>query len=166
MRWSRWFLSGRWVRPILVVAWTAFERFHMHWDLSWPWLDWATCSLGIRRGSSGTSTPATSGHALGVGARTSPSSTWCPAPQDDVPRWGDRESRSGGGSPIIGVPFLLSELRYATFTEQESLWKWWWCNLIWNPYNQKFADNPLVQLDVMLEQVARGFGFNGARGDA
>ncbi len=25
-------------RLALVVFWVAFERFHMHWDLSWPWL--------------------------------------------------------------------------------------------------------------------------------
>ncbi len=27
--------AARWALP---VYWIAFERFHMHWDLSWPWL--------------------------------------------------------------------------------------------------------------------------------
>lgn len=31
-------LGGTAARWGLVVFWTAFERFHMHWDLSWPWL--------------------------------------------------------------------------------------------------------------------------------
>jgi apolipoprotein N-acyltransferase len=31
-------LGGWGARLALPVFWLAFERFHMHWDLSWPWL--------------------------------------------------------------------------------------------------------------------------------
>lgn len=31
-------LGGWGARLALPVFWIAFERFHMHWDLSWPWL--------------------------------------------------------------------------------------------------------------------------------
>jgi apolipoprotein N-acyltransferase len=31
-------LGTKWNGPILICVWLAFEFFHFHWELSWPWL--------------------------------------------------------------------------------------------------------------------------------
>lgn len=155
MRWSRWFLSGRWVRLILVVAWTAFERFHMHWDLSWPWLTLGNVFAGHPAWIQWYEYTGHLGGTLWVWCANLAIFNMVSAPQDDVLKVG--RSRKAGlvGALIIGVPFLLSELRYATFTEQGEPVEVVVVQPDMDPYNQKFAEDPLVQLDVMLEQVAR-----------
>jgi apolipoprotein N-acyltransferase len=41
----------------LVSLWLSFEKFHLNWDFSWPWLNLGNGLAGFRNGSSGTSTP-------------------------------------------------------------------------------------------------------------
>jgi apolipoprotein N-acyltransferase len=150
MRWSRWFLPGKWVRIVLVIAWTAFERFHMHWDLSWPWLTLGNVFAGR---------PAWvqwyewTGHLGGT--------LWVWAANLAIFNLtlghasGQRGlRRSVFAALVIALPFIGSQLRYATFKEQGVPVEVVVVQPDIDPYNQKFAEDPMSQLDRMLEQAA------------
>lgn len=149
MRWSRWFLPGRWVRMALVIAWTAFERFHMHWDLSWPWLTLGNVFAGH---------PAWvqwyeyTGHLGGTiwvwAANLAIFDLVLGAPSE-------RPTRKGVfAAAVILVPFFASLLRYSTFEERGRPVEVVVVQPDIDPYGQKFAEDPLVQLDHMLAQAA------------
>ena len=38
-RWSRTRLPQKTSLLFLIVLWMAFEKFHLYWDFSWPWLN-------------------------------------------------------------------------------------------------------------------------------
>lgn len=155
MRWSRWFLSGRWVRLILVVAWTAFERFHMHWDLSWPWLTLGNVFAGHPAWIQWYEYTGHLGGTLWVWCANLAVLNVVSAPQGGALKVEGSRRTGLVAALIIGVPFLFSEFRYATFKEQGEPVEVVVVQPDMDPYNQKFAEDPLVQLDVMLEQAAR-----------
>lgn len=149
MRWYRWFLPGKWVRVVLVIAWTAFERFHMHWDLSWPWLTLGNVFAGH---------PAWvqwyeyTGHLGGTvwvwAANLAIFNLALGASSETALR------KSIIAALVILLPFLTSLLRYSNFEEQGRPVEVVVVQPDIDPYGQKFAEDPLVQLDRMLEQAA------------
>lgn len=143
MRWSRWFLPGRWARVVLAIVWIAFERFHMHWDLSWPWL---TLGNVFAQDPAWVQWYEFTGHLGG--------SLWVWAANLAVCAFlvggGKRRSRAIVAAIVIAVPFILSELRYATFQEEGTPVEVVVVQPNIDPYEQKFALDPMVQLDAML----------------
>ena len=149
MRWGRWFLSGRWVRIVLVIAWTAFERFHMNWDLSWPWL---TLGNVFAEHPSWVQWYEFSGHLGGtvwVWAANLAVLALVNGPVVPVSKW-----RAITAALVIAVPFLASQVRYATFTEEGRPVEVVVVQPDIDPYTQKFAEDPIAQLDRMLEQAS------------
>lgn len=151
MRWSRWFLTGRWVRVVLVVAWIAFERFHMHWDLSWPWL---TLGNVFASHTDWVQWYEYTGHLGGTlwvwVVNLSVFRVLASARTDLGPR-----GRAGiVAACSILVPFAISEWRYATFQEMGEPAEVVVVQPDVDPYDQKFAEDPLAQLDRMLDQAA------------
>ena len=149
MRWARWFLPGRYVRWVLVVAWIAFERFHMNWDLSWPWL---TLGNVFAEHPAWVQWYEFTGHLGG--------SLWVWLVNLGVAavilNKGARESGQRKGvmaALLIAVPFGASEIRYATFKDAGVPLEIVIVQPNIDPYNVKFASDPLVQLDGMLAQA-------------
>ncbi|MBK9759577.1 MAG: apolipoprotein N-acyltransferase [Flavobacteriales bacterium] len=149
MRWARWFLPGRYVRWVLVVAWIAFERFHMNWDLSWPWL---TLGNVFAEHPAWVQWYEFTGHLGG--------SLWVWLVNLGVAavilNKGARESGQRKGvmaAFLIAVPFGASEIRYATFKDAGVPLEIVIVQPNIDPYNVKFASDPLVQLDGMLAQA-------------
>lgn len=153
MRWSRWFLPGKWVRIVLVIAWTAFERFHMHWDLSWPWL---TLGNVFAEHPAWIQWYEFTGHLGGT--------LWVWAV--NLAFLGLIRSRIGPGDPartarrwalitaaVLGLPFAVSLVRFVTFREEGEPLEVVVVQPNIDPYDQKFAEDPLVQLDRMLAQA-------------
>ncbi len=158
MRWSRWFLAGRWTRMVLVIAWIAFERFHMHWDLSWPWLTLGNVFAGHPGWVQWYEFSGHLGGSLWVWAANLCVFTLVHVVRDPRPRmrW----------SVIVSIvllgPFLLSQLRYATFADEGTPVEVVVVQPNIDPYDQKFALDPLVQLDGMLELAATKITANTA----
>ncbi len=149
MRWSRWFLTGRWVRAVLVVAWIAFERFHMHWDLSWPWL---TLGNVFASHTDWVQWYEYTGHLGGTlwiwGVNLAVFHVLATVRTD-----GARRRPGIVAACSIAVPFVVSEWRYVTFREQGEPAEVVVVQPDIDPYDQKFAEDPLVQLDRMLDQA-------------
>ena len=146
--------GGRVARGSLVFFWIAFERFHMHWDLSWPWLTlgnvfaehpmwvqwyeitgalggsiwiWAANMASLRLMIQ----PVASDRSLAI---ISPRGTWVAA--------------------IIAVPIIASSIRYATFREEGVPTEVVVVQPDIDPYTEKFGGiDPLDQLDNMLAQA-------------
>ena len=154
MRWSRWFLSGRWVRVVLAVAWIAFERFHMHWDLSWPWLTLGNVFAGHPAWVQWYEYTGHLGGTIWVWAANLAILRLCIVARVDA--IGTRSLRRDSviAGLIILLPFIGSQVRYATFTEEGASTEVVVVQPDIDPYNQKFAEDPIAQLDRMLEQAA------------
>lgn len=156
MRWSRWFLPGRWVRIVLVVAWTAFERFHMHWDLSWPWLTLGNVFAGHPEWIQWYEYTGHLGGTIWVWlANLAVLGAYQPVPAFSRVEGAGRATKGSIiAALIILVPFMASLWRYATFEEKGRPVEVVVVQPAIDPYAQKFAEDPLVQLDRMLQQAA------------
>lgn len=145
-------LGGTGARWALVVFWLAFERFHMHWDLSWPWLTLGNVFAGdiawvqwyeVTGHLGGSiwvwlSNLALLGVALGE-------------PTGKPRRIGPRTLTAVA---VIAVPLLGSMIRYFTFTEAGEPVDVVVVQPNIDPYKEKFgAVDPIVQLDSMLAQA-------------
>ncbi len=153
MRWSRWFLPGRWERIVLVIAWTAFERFHMHWDLSWPWL---TLGNVFAENPAWVQWYEFTGHLGGTiwvwGVNLAIFRLASLVPDDEVNTGAAR--RAGMiAALIITAPLIVSFVRYVTFRDEGRPVEVVVVQPSIDPYEQKFAEDPLVQLDRMLAQA-------------
>ena len=149
MRWARWFLPGRYVRWVLVAAWIAFERFHMNWDLSWPWL---TLGNVFAEHPAWVQWYELTGHLGG--------SLWVWLVNLSVfavflnKGVGDKRRTNGViAALVIVLPFTASQIRYATFKEEGVPLEIVIVQPNIDPYSMKFASDPLVQLDGMLAQA-------------
>lgn len=149
MRWARRRWGGPWARAVLCASWIAMERFHMNWDLSWPWLTLGNVFAGH---PDWVQWYEWTGHLGG--------SWWT---------WGInlaafelfRAARAGADvrsirrkAALVGalflVPFVGSLVRYHTFQEQGVPQEVVVVQPNIDPYTQKFGVDPLVQLDDML----------------
>lgn len=161
MRLMRRRFDGLWARWSLVVFWSAFERFHMHWDLSWPWL---TLGNVFAEHTAWIQWYEITGHMGGtiwvwianlavlgmILSRTqrSPSLVTAPALRAVL---------------VIAVPLLCSFIRYATFKEEGEPVEVVVVQPNIDPYKEKFGGvDPLAQLDRMLAQAASLIGSKTA----
>ncbi len=146
-------LGGPWARWALLVFWLAFERFHMHWDLSWPWLTLGNVFAGdiawvqwyeITGHLGGTIWIWVANLAvLGIALKGDPASR----------KLITRPALLAAG--VIVVPLLFSVIRYFTFTEKGDPIEVVVVQPNIDPYKEKFgAVDPLAQLDAMLAQAA------------
>jgi apolipoprotein N-acyltransferase len=154
MRWARWFVPGRYVRWMLVVAWIAFERFHMNWDLSWPWL---TLGNVFAEHPAWVQWYEITGHLGGSlwvwVVNLGLFSAFRVQQNENSVRSAVHKARVA--ALLIAVPVLASWLRYATFTEEGTPLEIVVVQPNMDPYNQKFSADPLAQLDTMLAQAER-----------
>lgn len=156
MRWSRWFFSGPVVRGVLALAWIAFERFHMNWDLSWPWL---TLGNVFAEHPGLVQWYEITGHLGG--------SAWVWGVNLVLFAVAVRALRSGDGdraavvfwsriaAVIVALPMALSWARYTTYKEEGEPLEVVVVQPNIDPYTAKFDTDPLVQLDSMLAQAER-----------
>lgn len=151
MRWARRGLGAWGARAMLVVAWIAFERFHMHWDLSWPWL---TLGNVFAAQTQWVQWYELTGH-LGGSVWI-----WCVnlailrvalAPMGGAGR--AINARTTIAAMLIVVPWGASWIRYLTFQEQGQTAEVVIVQPNIDPYNEKFGADPLEQLDRMLDQA-------------
>lgn len=145
-------LGGTGARWALVVFWLAFERFHMHWDLSWPWLTLGNVFAGDTQWVQWYEI---TGHLGG--------SIWVWAANLAVLRIALAEK--GDGRPaiarpawiaaaVIALPTLASGIRYATYAETGETAKVVVVQPNIDPYKEKFgAIDPMEQLERMLAQA-------------
>jgi apolipoprotein N-acyltransferase len=150
MRWGRWFLPGRYVRWILVVAWIAFERFHMNWDLSWPWL---TLGNVFAEHPAWVQWYEFTGHLGGSLWVWAVNLCVLAAFSNGETSKAKAVQRARIAAWVLFVPFIVSEVRYATFQESGVPLQVVVVQPNIDPYNEKFASDPLNQLDRMLAQA-------------
>lgn len=144
-------LGGAAARWALLCFWLAFERFHMHWDLSWPWLTLGNAFAGH---TAWVQWYELTGHLGG--------SIWVWVANFAVLRLVHSDpARSRVPGPtwpaflVIAVPVAASFLRYATVTEQGTPTGVVLVQPDIDPYTEKYgAVEPMVQLDRMLAQAA------------
>lgn len=133
--------AGRWARLALVIAWTGFERFHMHWDLSWPWL---TLGNVFAEHTQWVQWYEITGHLGGT--------LWVWGVNMLAFRW--VMQRHGGGAVAVAaavlVPWGLSQWRYASFQQKGDPVEVVVVQPNIDPYTDKFNGDPLRQLDDML----------------
>ena len=146
-------LGGTWARWALLVFWLAFERFHMHWDLSWPWLTLGNVFAGD---IAWVQWYEITGHLGG--------SIWVWLANIailGIALKGNTASRKLITRPalvavgVIVIPVLFSVIRYVTFQEKGDPVEVVVVQPNIDPYKEKFgAVDPLAQLDAMLAQAA------------
>lgn len=157
MRAVRRWHGGRWARWSLVLCWTAFERFHMHWDLSWPWLTLGNVFAEHPAWVQWYEVTGTLGGTLWI---------WLASLAVFDLAWprmveGRPASRAGItrtsvlATAVILFPLVASFVRYATFTEKGDPVEVVVVQPNIDPYTEKFGPiDPLDQLDRMLAQAA------------
>ena len=148
----RWF-GGAWGRWALLVFWLAFERFHMHWDLSWPWLTLGNVFAGH---TAWVQWYEVTGHLGG--------SIWVWAANIavlDIALKGAGKRHGFVTAPalraflVIAVPLAISFIRYASFKESGDPVEVVVVQPNIDPYTEKFGTvDPMAQLDRMLAQAA------------
>lgn len=153
LRMVRRSFGGTGARLALVVFWTAFERFHMHWDLSWPWL---TLGNVFASQISWVQWYEVTGHLGGT--------LWVWAANLAVlgmllkpvkQERGAVTAASLRAFLVIAVPLAGSFARYATFREVGPPVEVVLVQPNIDPYTEKYgAIAPLDQLDRMLAQAA------------
>lgn len=152
MRQVRRWWGGRAARWCLVVFWIGFERFHMHWDLSWPWLTLGNVFAEHPAWIQWYELTGTLGGSLwtwlatlavfGVAVRSSASAT-------PITR------RAVTAVLVIVLPLIGSFVRYATFQEAGDPVEVVVVQPNIDPYSEKYGTiDPLEQLDRMLAQAA------------
>lgn len=150
MRRVRVWWGGRAARAALVVLWLAFERFHMNWDLSWPWL---TLGNVFAEHTSWVQWYELTGHLGGT--------VWVWCANLAVLRWVQASAaRSTSLRPaliaaaVIALPVTASLVRYTTFREAGEPVEVVVVQPDVDPYTEKFGGlDPMVQLDRMLAQA-------------
>jgi apolipoprotein N-acyltransferase len=154
MRIARRGFGGRGARWALVVFWLSFERFHMHWDLSWPWL---TLGNVFAEHTAWIQWYEWTGHLGGT--------VWIWLTNLAVlgivirePRKDRRRFITGPSLvafAVIILPLAASFIRYATFKEQGDPMGIVMVQPDIDPYTEKFnSGDPMAQLDAMLAQAA------------
>ena len=146
-------LGGSGARWALLVFWVAFERFHMHWDLSWPWLTLGNVFAGH---TAWVQWYEITGHLGGT--------IWIWAANFFVlqvalqaPGKAHRLITTSAlwAFLVIAVPLVGSYYRYFTFKEGGDPVGVVLVQPDIDPYTEKFgAVDPLAQLDRMLAQAA------------
>lgn len=147
MRWSRRSLGGKSARVFLVIAWIAFERFHMHWDLSWPWL---TLGNAFAEHPQWVQWYSFTG-ALG-------GSLWVWLVNLTLTGWLLRSTARFVPTTalLIVLPVLGSWIRYATFTEEGDPVEVVVVQPNIDPYTEKFdVGHALDHLEEMLSQAEK-----------
>lgn len=145
-------LGGRAARWALPVFWLAFERFHMHWDLSWPWLTLGNAFAGDIQWVQWYEI---TGHLGGT--------IWVWVANIAVLNaiMGEK-GRSTGlvarkawmAAAVIAIPVIGSWVRYATYEERGEPAKVVVVQPNIDPYKEKFgAIDPMEQLERMLAQA-------------
>ena len=145
-------LGGWGARLALPIFWLAFERFHMHWDLSWPWL---TLGNVFAQHPEWVQWYEVTGHLGGT--------IWAWAANLAVLYVVlDRIEKSQGlvtkralfAALVIALPVAGSYVRYFTFQEKGEAAGIVMVQPDIDPYTEKFgAVDPLGQLDGMLAQA-------------
>lgn len=145
-------LGGWGARLALPVFWLAFERFHMHWDLSWPWL---TLGNVFAQHPEWVQWYEVTGHLGGT--------IWVWAANLALLFVAlDRAGKSQGlvtkralaAALVIALPLAGSYVRYFTFQEKGEPAGVVMVQPDIDPYTEKFgAVDPLGQLDGMLAQA-------------
>jgi apolipoprotein N-acyltransferase len=154
MRIARRGFGGRGARWALLVFWVAFERFHMHWDLSWPWL---TLGNVFAEHTAWIQWYEWTGHLGGT--------VWIwlanlavlgvVLSKPDKARRRLVTPAALIAFLVIALPLALSFVRYATFKEEGGP-----VNVVLvqpniDPYTEKFnSGDAMAQLDGMLAQAA------------
>lgn len=152
-RFARRGLGGHGARAALPVFWTAFERFHMHWDLSWPWL---TLGNVFADRPDWVQWYEVTGHLGGTiwiwVANLAVLAVALDRPREPRPMI---TTRSLIAVLVIALPLGGSLLRYAGFTEEGTAETVVLVQPDIDPYTEKFgAVDPLGQLDHMLAQAS------------
>lgn len=145
-------LGGTVSRWALVVFWTAFERFHMHWDLSWPWLTLGNVFAGHTEWVQWYEVTGHLGGTLWVWvANLAVLGLLLKAPEE---RHGLISPASLRAFLVIAVPLAVSFWRYATFTEEGPPVEVVVVQPNIDPYKEKYgAIAPMDQLEKMLAQA-------------
>lgn len=146
-------LGGSGARWALLVFWVAFERFHMHWDLSWPWLTLGNIFAGH---TAWVQWYEVTGHLGGT--------IWIWAANFFVlqvalqaPAKAHRLITTSAlwAFLVIAVPLVGSYYRYFTYKEGGDPVGVVLVQPDIDPYTEKFGGvDPLAQLDRMLAQAA------------
>lgn len=145
-------LGGTVARWALPVFWLAFERFHMHWDLSWPWLTLGNVFAGDIQWVQWYEV---TGHLGGT--------IWVWAANLAVLNLVLKGAGKGTSAltrpaliavAVIAVPIVASWVRYATYGEEGKPAKVVVVQPNIDPYKEKFgAIEPMEQLERMLAQA-------------
>ncbi|HRO39250.1 MAG TPA: apolipoprotein N-acyltransferase [Flavobacteriales bacterium] len=145
-------IGGGAARWSLMVFWLAFERFHMHWDLSWPWLTLGNAFAGH---TAWVQWYEVTGHLGGT--------IWVWAANIMVLRVAIRGAKGVkqaitkpalAAVLVVAVPWAGSLLRYATFQERGISAEVVVVQPNIDPYKEKFgAIDPMDQLERMLGQA-------------
>lgn len=145
-------LGGTGARWALVVFCLAFERFHMHWDLSWPWLTLGNVFAGD---TSWVQWYEITGHLGGT--------IWVWAANIAVLHLALQRPQGVHGlitrpamvaMAVIAGPWSVSLLRYATFEPAGDSAQVVVVQPNIDPYKEKFgAIDPMDQLERMLGQA-------------
>ena len=145
--------GGVFARWALLVFWVAFERFHMHWDLSWPWLTLGNVFAGHTAwvqwyeitGHLGGTVWVWAANIAVLGIVLQGAGKWRGLITEPALR----------AFLVIAVPLMFSFIRYATFKESGDLVEVVVVQPDIDPYTEKFGStDPLAQLDRMLAQAA------------
>ncbi|HMN05282.1 MAG TPA: apolipoprotein N-acyltransferase [Flavobacteriales bacterium] len=144
-------LGGTWARWALVAFWLAFERFHMDWDLSWPWLTLGNVFAGHTEWVQWYELTGHMGGSLWVWlANLAVLRIALHQPEGN----GNLQRRVVLAVAVIGLPVLASWVRYATFKEEGKPVQVVVVQPNIDPYKEKFgAIDPMDQLDRMLRQA-------------
>lgn len=139
-------LGGHAARWALMVFWAAFERFHMHWDLSWPWLTLGNVFAG---NTQWVQWYEVTGHLGGT--------LWVWAVNILLVQLLLQQTRAAGKRwalavvAAVAVPLAASWLRYATYTPAGGTAEVVLVQPNIDPYKEKFGSmDPMQQLEEML----------------
>lgn len=146
-------LGGAGARWALLVFWVAFERFHMHWDLSWPWLTLGNVFAGHTTWVQWYEITGHLGGTVWAWAANILVLQVALTPPGSVHR--RITSPALAAFLVIAIPWAGSYYRYFTYMEEGDSIGVVLVQPDIDPYTEKYgAVDPLVQLDHMLAQAA------------
>lgn len=138
--------GARWALP---VFWLAFERFHMHWDLSWPWLTLGNVFAGHTQWVQWYEVTGHLGGTIWVWAANLLVLRVALARRAPDRRRITRPAMAAAA--VIALPLAASWVRYATVAEQGDPAEVVLVQPNFDPYKEKFgAIDPMDQLERML----------------
>ncbi|HEY0979137.1 MAG TPA: apolipoprotein N-acyltransferase [Flavobacteriales bacterium] len=153
MRGVHRYWGGARARWAFVVCWIAFEKAHMNWDLSWPWLTLGNVFAEHPQWVQWYEWTGTFGGSLWVLALNVMIAGWI------IRCLGSNVREQGSRRPamiaaVLLVPLIGSWVRYATFKEEGVPVEVVVVQPNIDPYTEKFGSmDPLVQVDRMLAQA-------------